>query len=260
MVTDYETLGFARFPHDPGIAAWAKATLPYAHAALNDPEMRQQWLVCEGTWFVGVDALPNDPDGRIGGVPLTGAVMSFIRDHLPQMQPLHRAQLSVTFPGYPKPRGTESEAAFRYRLKRDAAHVDGVRALGPDRRRYLVEPHGYILGLPLNAACPNASPLVAWAGSHKIMARAFQSAFQGHDPESWAQVDVTEIYAAARRDVFETCQRVELPADPGQAILLHRLTLHGVAPWADDKGHTQRMIAYFRPELADMSHWPDCAV
>lgn len=64
-------------------------------------------------------------------------------------------------------------------------------------------------------------------------------------------MDVTEIYASARREVFETCPRVALPAAPGEAILLHRLTLHGVAPWAagataDPMG---RAIAYFRPEM-----------
>ena len=32
----------------------------------------------------------------------------------------HKAQLSVIFPGYPKPRAGDSEASFEYRLKRDA--------------------------------------------------------------------------------------------------------------------------------------------
>ena len=35
------------------------------------------------------------------------------------------AQVSVCYPGYPMPREEESKAAFKYRLKRDAAHVDG---------------------------------------------------------------------------------------------------------------------------------------
>jgi hypothetical protein len=42
-----------------------------------------------------------------------------------------------------------------------------------------------------------------------------------------------------------------VPAQPGEAVLVHRLALHGVAPW--QKGATAppegRMIAYFRPEF-----------
>jgi len=42
-----------------------------------------------------------------------------------------------------------------------------------------------------------------------------------------------------------------LPAAPGQAYLLHRLALHGVAPWADgaEASADGRMVAYFRPIL-----------
>ncbi len=48
-----------------------------------------------------------------------------------------------------------------------------------------------------------------------------------------ADVDITDAYTAARKRVFETCPRVALPGRPGQAVLLHRLSLHGVAPWRD---------------------------
>ena len=45
---------------------------------------------------------------------------------------LHPAQLSVIYPGYPKPRVGESEAAGRYRVKRDAAHLDGLKMKPPE--------------------------------------------------------------------------------------------------------------------------------
>ena len=63
--------------------------------------------------------------------------------------------------------------------------------------------------------------------------------------------DVTEIYQETRRRVFETCARVVVTAPPGCAIVLHRMTLHGVAPWAKgaDAAGGRRMIAYFRPEM-----------
>ena len=90
------------------------------------------------------------------------------------------------------------------------------------------------------------------------MAEAFQTLFNGSDPKDWNNVDVTEIYQSTRKAVFETCKRVCVHARPGEAYVLHRLVLHGVAPWgtsaiAPPEG---RMIAYFRPELEEPSAWP----
>jgi hypothetical protein len=243
--------GFLVFDSDPAVLSWVHHALPCARAAVADPT-HARWLVCEGTWFVGVDVLANDTVGRIAGSgPLSGKAVDFIAREIGPVPPLHPAQVSVTYKGYPRPREGESDAAFRYRVKRDAAHVDGVRASGAARRRHVEEPHAFILGLPLTLASADAAPLVVWEGSHRIMRAAFMRAFAGHDPKGWSQVDVTDIYASARKRVFDTCRRVTLAAQPGQAILLHRLCLHGVAPWAPgaDAGRDGRMIAYFRPEL-----------
>jgi hypothetical protein len=49
--------------------------------------------------------------------------------------PLHRAQVSVTYPGYPAPDPEESDAAHRFRRDRDAAHLDGLLPVGPEKRR-----------------------------------------------------------------------------------------------------------------------------
>ena len=121
----------------------------------------------------------------------------------------------------------------------------------------LREPHAYILGLPLSEASADASPLVVWEGSHRIMRYAFADVLGAHPVEGWADIDLTEVYHAARRTCFDTCTRVALPAKPGEATLVHRLALHGVAPWGDDAkaGPDGRMIAYFRPELPDWSAW-----
>lgn len=253
-LSDLARRGWTRFPADARSLAWAAAALKVGRTVLADPAMRAQWLQCQGTWFVGVDALPTAPDGRIAGVPLAGPAI----DALGDMPDLHPAQLSVTFPGYPLPRATESEAAFRYRLRRDAAHVDGIIADGPDRRRRILEPHAWILGLPLTQTHPEASPLVVWEGSHVVMQRALSAALADHPRAHWHQVDVTEVYQTARRACFETCPRVPLHAAPGEALLLHRLTLHGVAPWAAQASAPPegRMLAYFRPPLAGgISDW-----
>ncbi|MFQ5568010.1 MAG: hypothetical protein ACE5EU_16780, partial [Paracoccaceae bacterium] len=77
--------GWCAFGHDPVLAAWAAAARPVAAATLHDPELRSQWLRCGGTWFAGVNALPNNPRGAVPGhgvPPLAGTAIDFIREVL----------------------------------------------------------------------------------------------------------------------------------------------------------------------------------
>ena len=170
--------------------------------------------------------------------------------------PLHLAQVSTTRAGYPQPSAAESEAAYRFRLNRDSAHLDGLLPVGPDKRRFVKEPHAWILGLPLNRADAGAAPLVVWEGSHRVMQSALRAAFADHAGD-WAEVDITDAYQAARAEVFRTCPRVELPGQVGEAVVLHRHLIHGVAPWADGAGAEEpgRMVAYFRPLLGSVKEW-----
>ncbi len=239
--------GWCRFPVDVRTLTWARAARHVARRVLDDPEMRAKWLQCQGTWFVGVDAMPSKRDGSVDGVPLAGIGP----EALVPLPPLHPAQLSVVFPGYPKPRDGESATAFGYRCNRDAAHVDGILAEGAERRRYVREPHAWILGLPLTEADKGASPLVVWEGSHDIMRTALRDALSRDKRRDWHNVDVTEAYQAARRHCFENCRRVALTARPGEALLVHRLTLHGIAPWEEGASAPPegRMTAYFRPQM-----------
>src|SRR6056300_188133 len=243
--------GWCIVPNSQAIAQWAAAARQASLAQIAKPEIRETWLQCQGTWFVGVDLLDNDADGAVGGVALPATLANKFAG------PFHRAQVSVIYPGYPKPRGGESEAAFRYRLRRDAAHVDGILAIGPARRRYLREPHAYVLGIPLTQVSDGASPMVVWDGSHRIMRDAFARAYAGIDPQDWAQVDVTEIYQETRRYVFDHCARRVLHVPLGAAYAIHPLALHGVAPWQEGATAPQegRMIAYFRPHLANVAEW-----
>lgn len=243
--------GWARLGPLPGLRAWADAALPPArrHIALGAEAWR-----CGGTWLAGVDALPNGTGGDIGGVPLPPALLAALPWH---PETWHAAQLSTLRPGYPQPWDGESDAAFRFRQTRDAAHVDGLLPMGPDRRRMLREPHAFILGLPLTEADPGAAPLVVWEGSQIIIRRAFTEALAPHPPETWGDIDLTDVYHAARRESFATCPRVLLPTRPGEALLLHRMILHGMAPWADGAvaDPDGRIIAYFRPELPSVADW-----
>lgn len=260
MVSDFLARGWVRFGQDQRLKEWAGHARRAARLALADPA-QAQWYACQRTWFIGVDALKNDTRGRMGGsAPLAGPAIDFITEHIGPLLPLHRAQVSVIWPGYPRPRAGETPAGFAYRQRRDAAHLDGVKAVGPDRQRRVEEPHAFILGLPLNQTSPGAAPLVVWEGSHEIMRHALMQALSGHDPATWEQVDVTEAYIGARREVFATCRRVLLQTQPGESYLLHRLALHGVAPWQEgtEAGPDGRMIAYFRPPMpGGVARWLD---
>jgi hypothetical protein len=249
MVEHYAEKGWAVFPPEPAVLDWLVYARQDALRAISAPGMAH-WHQCEGTWFVGLDALDNDAAGCVAnGPPLAGAAIDFAQGRFEGRLPLHRAQVSATFPGYPRPRAGESDAGFRYRLNRDAAHVDGVMGVGVPKRRFVQEPHAFILGLPLTEATSDAAPLVVWEGSHTRMQDAFTRAFAGCPANDLSEVDVTEVYQQTRKHVFETCRRVVVHGPPGSAYLVHRLALHGVAPWAETavaEPHG-RVIAYFRP-------------
>jgi hypothetical protein len=214
---------------------------------MRDPGFADQH-VCEGTWFVGLDAIANDAAGTVGGAALAGEAVDWIAARFGPLPPLHRAQASAVYPGYPRPRAGEGAAAFGYRRNRDAAHVDGILPCGPDRRRHIREPHAWILGLPLTEADPAVAPLVVWEGSHLAMRDALRAALLGHPVGTWPDVDVTDPYQAARREVFARCPRVPVHVPVGGAVLLHPLLLHGVGPWSAPAA-PPRIIAYFRPPM-----------
>ena len=250
--------GWLKFDHDPALARWAKHALPAARQTVSNPA-NAEWHRCGGTWFVGVNVLANGPDGALAsGPPLAGQVIDTITSVVsPEPFTWDRGQVSVCYPGYPGPPGCEPDTAYTYRKKRDAAHIDGLLPEGPDRRRHLRELHGFLLGIPATPASPGASPLVVWENSHAIVRRNFKQFFKNMAPQHWADADITATYHATRREIFATCRRIELPVTPGEALLVHRLTLHGIAPWhsAATPGPDGRMIIYFRPAIKSPRNW-----
>ncbi|WP_085311415.1 hypothetical protein [Planktotalea arctica] len=238
--------GFHVFERDARVLKWASAAADVARKVAQDPAMRAQWLRHQETWFVGVDALPNATDGAIANVPLAGPWEAQITPP----RAWHKAQLSVVYEGYPLQDAGESDANHRFRIKRYAAHVDGI--LLEQGRRFLREPHAFVLGLPLGDSC--ASPLVVWPSSHVMMRASLRRAIGAAEP---ASIDLTDAYKAARAEVFAQIEPVEINARMGQSMLLHRHLLHGVAPWkaADTAPPEGRMVAYFRPQFEQVSDW-----
>lgn len=245
--------GYAVFPPQAGVLRWANEARKRAEKITSDPVHQANWLRHDKTWFVGVDALDNDPDGSVGGAPLTGPW----EPHISRPEQWHPAQVSAVYQGYPGRDTTDIDAADAFRRNRFSAHLDGLLPVGPDRRRMLKEPHGFILGLPLNAAAPGASPLVVYEGSHHVIREAFQRIFKGLPVGDYANTDLTEAYQAARRRVFEQCIPRKLPLLPGQSVLVHRMAIHGIAPWETGAWGPQegRIMAYFRPILPDPARW-----
>ena len=250
--------GWCSFEYDPALARWVEHALPFAQEAIASEE-HAQWLRHGGTWHAGVNALPNDANGNIGkSGNVGGEAVNFIREFLVEDSfQWDRAQISVCYPGYPKPSNDESAAALRYRIKRDAAHIDGLRREGPNRRRFLGEYHGFILGVPLAPYSEQASPFVVWEGSHRHAKRAFSKFYGEHSVESWGEMDVADVYKELRNQLFNHCKRITLPVQPGQAFVVHRLALHGMAAWHPQAtaGPDGRMICYFRPEIGGPNDW-----
>ena len=151
--------GWCRFDYDERIVDWIQHALPHARTAVSAQE-NAQWLRCGGSWFAGVNVLPNAPTGEIGNSgPLLGSPIEFIYELLGSSEfAWDNAQISVCYPGYPQPMPEETPSAFRYRRDRDAAHVDGLLPESPQRRRHLREYHGFILGLPMVEFDVGATP------------------------------------------------------------------------------------------------------
>ena len=258
LETQFFQQGWCRFPDDEAVAQWVSAALAPARATLDDPA-NAQWHRCQNTWFAGVNVLPNRADSAIDGQPaLQGKAIDFIREQLGlDAFAWDRAQVSVCFPGYPKATPGESLGRSRFRRERDAAHVDGLLPEGPQRRRHFREGHGFVLALPMVDFDADAAPFVAWEKSHQLMRAALRERFRGIDASLWGEEDITEAYHAARAQAFETCRRIEIHARPGEAFLVHRLMLHGTAPWRDGAraGEGGRMICFFRPNILTPEEW-----
>jgi hypothetical protein len=72
--------GWCIVPKSQAIAQWAKRRVGRQLAQIAKPKMRETWLQCEGTWFVGVDVLDNDSRmARLPGVALPATLAQICR-------------------------------------------------------------------------------------------------------------------------------------------------------------------------------------
>lgn len=258
LYQDFLNLGWLHFKFDSHLLDWVNHALPYAREAVASPS-NAHWRRCGGTWFVGVNLLPNDQQGRIGDSgPISGEAISFLRRNFDFLSvALDKAQISVCYPEYPKPSTSESESSYRYRLRRNGAHIDGLHALGSDRRRYLKEHHAFVLGIPMSEFSADAAPPMVWECSHEAVRSAFAELYSHIPHEKWSELDVTNRYHALRKEIFERCSQRTLRLQKGECFLIHRLALHGIAKWSEQASADPdgRMICYFRPQFANPQDW-----
>lgn len=254
LLSEYLKYGYRVFDQEQQISDWIASAIKHAQEALVSPDNRH-WYRYQNTWFVGVNVLNNRPDGSIGcGPELGGRAISFIEQSLTN-RPIHldRGQISVCFDGYPKKDISEPKTNHAYRLRRDAAHIDGV--MKHDGDRYLVEHHDYILGIAMNMVEAQASPFVVWQGSHRLMQTALCDYLSNYPKDKWRTTPISEVYSQTRKRILNECRRVELALKPGQALVAHRHLLHGTAPWKAVNETEPRMLCFFRPESMTVEQW-----
>ena len=81
QLNDFERKGWIKFEFDQHLEHWAKTANSEINLKLRNKEFLQNGLTCQGTWFVGVEALENDPDGSLNGVPLRGPFKSLMESY-----------------------------------------------------------------------------------------------------------------------------------------------------------------------------------
>jgi len=257
-----QSKGWVCLPAQPAIEAWRQQALPVALERMAAPEL-QQWWRYQKTWFVGVNALPNDPLGRLtdDGPEVAESLRQLLADYLHcplASMAFDQAQISACMPGYPQPNSQESDAAFAFRQQHFAAHLDGLRPMGEHRRRHLTEQHSFILGIPLTQHPPDAGPLMIWPGSHKLIQTWLQQQLQHTPPHQWQEIDLTDSYQALRWHILQHIKPQAIQVPSGGAYLLHRHAVHGQGVWPRTRldPHQQgRIIAYFRPCLHSPQDW-----
>lgn len=252
---DFEREGAIVFPPEESISNWLETAAPVVEKILSNLASDDPWLRHGKTWYAGVNVLPNDKAGRVAnGIELDGAGIRWLSKHF-QFSGFDRGQVSVIYPGYPKQDAKESDAAHRFRIRRMAAHVDGLIPSGPQKRRFIEEPHAFVLGIPMGDYDEAASPMVYWPGSHHLFREKITTFLQAFPVTQWAKIDVTNAYADIRRHIMDQFDPVPLCVPKGGCYVLDRHLLHGVAPWADSTTQA-RKIVYFRPDVTGgISEW-----
>jgi hypothetical protein len=250
----FNTKGWTIVPYDHALRKWAKSVQPVAENLIRDSELSERWLRCDGTWFAGVNVLPNDKRGAIEAHDVPPLPQTEFCDILSSFLGIGDiswdfGQVSACYPGYPRISADETIASFNFRKNRDNAHVDGLLKDEKTGARYPGEFHAFVVGIPLDTYPQGSSPMVVWDGSHRIIQKYMQDTLAEIPMKDWSEIDITQGYQQKRKECFEQLPRTEISVPQGSAYILHHMALHGIAPWVAPEGAPPRIIVYFRPDL-----------
>ena len=99
LLKQFFDLGWCRLPYDAQLHQWINHALPYARQTLIDSD-NAQWHRCGGTWFAGVNVLPNSATGQIDSGPkLENQTTTLITQNICKRDfGWDKGQISVCFP------------------------------------------------------------------------------------------------------------------------------------------------------------------
>ena len=267
---NFKKKGWSFLTKGPRYSDWLEAALNNILNNFQVSSIDKNQLRSGQTWFVGMNFLKNTSDGSLGKISFDQVLLSQIEQKFGvSVDYWDRGQVSINWEGYPKKDIFETDLSYRYRLKYFASHVDGLIPVGVKKRRYLKEPHAFVLGLPVLNNFIHSAPLVVWEGSHLIIRSMFNSIFREVEDTELENIDVTDFYKDARRQIFSSCTPRRIFSTDFQPYILDRHLLHGVAPWiSSKKSQTNtdwksvkldpldgRIIIYFRPYFKNLRNW-----
>ena len=250
---------------------WIEATKANIRNKFRQKEYKDSDFRSGSTWFAGINFLDNEIGGDVDGISFSSALWSQISGKFGVgIKYWDTAQVSICWKGYPRKDRSESEKAFKYRLKKYSSHVDGLIPIGSSRKRFAKEFHAFILGIPIINNRVDSAPLMVWEGSHKIFRNMFRKVYAGLSETEISNLDVTEIYQKYRRKVFSTCPVRKVFSHNNQPYILDRHLLHGIESWSVPIGDpllphldklfctnpmSGRIVVYFRPAYKNPLDW-----
>ena len=125
MTQNYEDNGWIKFKYDAKLYDWLKTVSREVFSEIQNHDNRNNWLRYQGTWFAGVNVLKNNIQGAVVGgrrLDTDSSRWALEKFNVKEIK-WDKGQVSVCYPGYPKPAHSESLAAFKYRLKNSASYI-----------------------------------------------------------------------------------------------------------------------------------------
>ncbi len=217
---EFAAEGFHGLPCRGGGAERIGRDTPWMRQGLRSPNpVNRHGAALRRHLVRGCRRTPQRRDGAVpGGPPFLARPMEFIKNDLRFAPPLHRAQVSVCYPGYPRTSPDETPAAFGFRLNRDASPCRRASGGRPGSPPLPERAAAYIWGFRSRKPVRMPRRWSLWQGSHRHMGKVFTEALANKAQAEWPGIDLTEAYQAARREVFASLPEGGLANEAGGSL------------------------------------------